>query len=130
LDVARLTDELLDVLGALHVFPVATATPDGKPNLIYVAFLRAIDDDTLEIADNRFFKTRQNLEANPTMSVTFWSPEKTGCYQVKGRAELITEGPIYDACVDWVHQRSDKLTPKAAVRLHVEEIFSGAERIA
>ncbi|MBN1402768.1 MAG: pyridoxamine 5'-phosphate oxidase family protein [Anaerolineae bacterium] len=127
---AKLTAELLDVLGALRIFPVATATPDGKPNLVFVAFLRVIDDETLEIADNRFHKTRQNLEANPTMSVTFWSPEKTGCYQVKGRAELITQGPIYDECVAWVHQRSDRLTPKAAVRLHVEEIYSGAERIA
>ena len=91
---------------------------------------RWIDDETIEIADNRFDKTRQNLEANPALSVLFWSPESTGCYQVKGRAELIKEGPIYDACVAWVHRRSAKLTPKAAVRLHIEEIYCGAERIA
>jgi predicted pyridoxine 5'-phosphate oxidase superfamily flavin-nucleotide-binding protein len=128
--VAKLTPAILDIIEALQVYPLATATPDGKPNVAYVAFLRVIDDETLEIADNRFDKTRRNLEANPILSVLLWSPESTGCYQVKGRAELITEGPIYDACVAWVHRRSAKLTPKAAVRLHIEEIYCGAERIA
>jgi hypothetical protein len=127
---AKLTPEVLEMIRALNVYPVATATPNGVPNLIYIAFLRVIDDETIEIADNKFDKTRQNLEANPVMSLTFWSPERTGCFQVKGRVELITDGPAYQACVDWVHSRNNKLTPKACVRLHVTEIYAGAERLA
>jgi uncharacterized protein len=126
----KLTPEVLGMIRALNVFPVATATPDGVPNLIYIAFLRVIDDETLEIADNQFDKTRRNLEQNPVMSLTFWSPERTGCYQVKGRAEIITGGPLYQNCVNWVHSQNTKLTPKAAVRLHVTEIYAGAERLA
>ena len=127
---ASLTPEILSIIRALQVFPIATATPDGVPNVVYVAFLRVVDDETLEIADNRFCKTRQNLEANPILSVLLWSPECTGCYQVKGRAVLHTEGPIYDDCVAWVHAHSDKLTPKAAVRIHIAEIYEGATRLA
>ena len=93
------TAEVLDIIGALQVFPVATAAPDGVPNLVYVAFLRVIDGETLEIADTRFLKTRQNLEANPAMSLTFWSPGRRGCFQVKGSVEIVTDGEIYDHCV-------------------------------
>ena len=127
---ASLTPEILNIIHALQVFPVATATSEGVPNVIYVAFLRVVDDETIEIADNRFHKTRQNLEANPILSILLWSPECTGAYQVKGGVTLHTEGPIYEDCVAWVHAHSDKLTPKAAVRIHIQEIYEGATRLA
>lgn len=114
----------------LSAFPVATASPDGKPNLIYMTFLRMIDDETLELADNFFHKTRQNLEDNPWVTVTFWGPDTDGSYQVKGKTEIITKGPVFDECVAWVKENHDSLEPKACVRVHVEEIYSGADKLA
>ncbi|MFZ2376736.1 MAG: pyridoxamine 5'-phosphate oxidase family protein, partial [Methanothrix sp.] len=42
--------------------PIATASRSGIPNVVFVGLLKIIDDETLMIADNFFYKTAQNLE--------------------------------------------------------------------
>ncbi|MFO7919152.1 MAG: pyridoxamine 5'-phosphate oxidase family protein [Anaerolineae bacterium] len=127
---AKIPPEIVENIGALKPFPVATASTEGKPNLIYVSFLRVVDEETLGLADNFFFKTRKNLDANPIMAVTFWGEAIDDCYQVKGSVDVETEGPLYEDCVDWVQGVNEQMKPKAAVVLHVEEIYSGKERLA
>ena len=127
---AKLTPAMIKVIETMGVYPIATATPDGVPNLVYIGCLKVMDEETIMIADNKFFKTRQNLEVNPVLALTVWDSEGGVCFQIKGRAELITDGTIYDECVTWVHGMNPKLTPKAAVLLHVEQVYSGAERLA
>ncbi|MEA3408217.1 MAG: pyridoxamine 5'-phosphate oxidase family protein [Chloroflexota bacterium] len=122
--------EIVENIDEIKPFPVATASPEGKPNLIYVSFLRVLDDETLQLADNFFFKTRKNLEANPVMAVTFWGDTIDDCYQVKGPVEIETEGRIYEDCVKWVQSVNGDMKPKAAAILHVEEIYSGKEQLA
>ena len=127
---AKLSLQVRETIEKVGVAPIATATSDGRPNLVYIGCFRVLDDETIEIADNKFFKTRQNLEVNPVLALTVWDSEGGVCFQIKGRAELITDGTIYDECVTWVHGMNPKLTPKAAVLLHVEQVYSGAERLA
>jgi len=111
---AKLPSEIIESIDDLKPFPVATASPEGKPNLIYVSFLRVLDDETLQIADNFFFKTRKNLDANPVIAVTFWGDAIDDCYQVKGPVDVETEGPVYDDCVQWVQSANEDMEPKAA----------------
>jgi hypothetical protein len=127
---AKIPSEVIENIDELKPFPVATASAEGKPNLIYVSFLRVLDKETLELADNFFFKTRKNLEANPVMAVTFWGEAIDDCYQVKGSVDIETEGPVYDDCVAWVQSANEDMEPKAAAILHVEEVYSGKERLA
>ena len=126
---AKIPENVRQAVEAAGPYPIATASPEGKPNLVYVSFLRILDDETIQVADNFFFKTRQNLDANPALTVTALHPDGGGCFQIKGPVEILTEGAVYDDCVSWVHGRSAKLPAKAAVNLHVDEIYSGAERI-
>lgn len=126
---AKLLPEVQETMGRLKALPLATASTEGKPNLNYVGYFRILDDETIQIADNKFFKTRQNLDANPVMAATCLDPENGACYQIKGSVELITEGPVYDDCVAWVHSSHPTLTPKAAVNLHIEEIYTGAKQL-
>jgi len=128
---AKLTPEMIKVIETMGVYPIATATPDGVPNLVYIGCLKVVDAETIMIADNKFFKTRQNLDANSVLAVTFWHPDAEGCYQVKGRTELVEAGDLFADCKNWVEDMTGgSISPKAAVLLHVDEIYSGAEQLA
>jgi len=127
---AKLPANVIETIGKLQATPIATATPDGVPNLVYIGCFRVLDEETIEIADNKFFKTRHNLEANPVLAITVWDPEGGACFQIKGSAELVTDSTIFEECTNWVETKtSGRISPKAAVLLHVEEVYAGAERL-
>ena len=42
---------------SLHL--IATASKEGKPNLIYVKFLKVYNEMQLMVANNKFFKTEK-----------------------------------------------------------------------
>ena len=116
----------------LHL--VATASREGKPNLIYVKFLRVYNEKRLMVANNKFFKTEKNLLENPKMAVVVLDKETGKAYQLKGSVEIHKEGNVFEECVKWVKETRIKeskpeMVPKAAVVLNVEEIYCGAERI-
>ncbi len=126
----KLTEEVLAAIEKTMPTCLATASPEGEPNLIYVTFIKASDGDTLVVADNKFNKTRANLDVNPRMSVVVFDPDARKSYQMKCRAECVTEGERYESVVDWVQAKRPEMTPKAAFYLSVEEVWSGAERIS
>ena len=107
-------------------FSLATSTKKGKPNVIYVGYLKLINAETVLIADNFFKKTKNNLLQNNQLAFAVLD-EKAGSYQIKGRAEYLTKGKYYDEVQKWCE---DKYPRKAAVVLHVKEIYNGAKRLA
>ena len=104
---------------------LATVSPEGIPNIVYVASVSIFGEDRFVIADNYFDKTRRNIEATGRGALLFLTKERKS-YQVKGVFEYYTSGPIFN-------QMKAVNPPKhpghAAVALRVEEIYSGAEKI-
>jgi len=117
-----MTKEMMDALEKDLVF-LATASPDGVPNVVPIGFARPIDKDTILIADNYMNKTRQNLEKNPLISLV--TKDATKCpFQFKGKVELFESGKYFDIVTEWGENAMTKLTPKAAILMKVEEIYS------
>jgi len=117
-----MTKEMIDALEKDLVF-LSTASPDGIPNVVPIGFARPIDEDTILIADNYMNKTRQNLEKNPRISLV--TKDATKCpYQFKGTTEIFESGKYFDIVTEWGQNAMTKLTPKAAVLMKVEEIYS------
>ena len=104
-------------------WPIATASRSGIPNVVYVGFLKTLDDETILIADNYFNKTAANLKENQRMSILCYDAEAKKCYQIKGSVSVLTSGPIYEDMRKWVHDKNPKHPAKAAVVVKVEEIF-------
>ena len=107
-------------------FSLATASKKGKPNVVYVGYLKIINNQTVLIADNYFKKTKKNILENPQIAFVVLD-EKAGSYQLKGRVQYLTKGKYYDEVQEWcskVHPR------KGAVIVHVKEVYNGAKRIA
>jgi predicted pyridoxine 5'-phosphate oxidase superfamily flavin-nucleotide-binding protein len=121
---AQLTDEIKKAISQQEIFPVATSSQEGIPNVVYIKYLKVIDDQTILIADNYLNKTRDNILSNGKI-VFAVRDDKKGSYQIKGASERLTEGTMFDEVQKWV---SDEL-PRAAIVMTVEEIYNGAERI-
>lgn len=127
---AKLPEEVKATIDKAATVCIATADKSSVPNVIYVTYLKYLDDETVVIADNKFVKTRENLDNNPKMSFVVMDSDTRKAYQVKGCAECHTEGDKYRSVVDWVHVNHPQMTPKAAFYMQVEEVYCGAERIA
>ncbi|HMD84204.1 MAG TPA: pyridoxamine 5'-phosphate oxidase family protein [Terriglobia bacterium] len=103
---------------------VATATSDGAPNVTPKGTVRVMDDQHLIFADLFSLKTRQNLEQNSRVAVTVIDPATAKGYQIKGTAELISAGPLYDQMAEQLKQSSPSLpAPKYVVKIAVESVY-------
>jgi len=122
---AQLSSNVKNAISKQEVFPVATTGKDSIPNVVYIAYLKVIDDQTVLIADNYLNKTRDNILSNSKIAFVVNDEEK-GSFQIKGTAERLTEGKMFDEVQKWV---PDKLPKVAAVVMHIEEIYNGAEKI-
>ena len=115
-----------DAIAKQEIFPVATSDAQGTPNVIYIKYLKVIDDHTVLIADNYLHKTRDNILANPKLSFVVLDEDK-GSFQIKGAAQRLTDGPMFSEIQKWV---PDRLPREAAVVLTVEQIYNGAQQLA
>lgn len=131
---------------------LATASPDGRPNVVPVGLIKGLDDSRLLIVDVFFRKTRKNLEENPQVALAVTDVKRLEAYQFKGKAEIFTEGEVFDQAyeviknkamwrgeflkklaaspgmkekkekIDKILKRHTNLKPKAVVVMTVEEV--------
>jgi predicted pyridoxine 5'-phosphate oxidase superfamily flavin-nucleotide-binding protein len=112
---AKLTEEMQETFSRVRIFPFATASGDGVPNVIPIGMCRLEDDETIWITDNYFLKTRQNLEENPRAALYVWDPEGGKCFQIKGDVEIKTSGEDYEKAYSMAKARGDRFPAKALV---------------
>ena len=103
---------------------VATASTDGMPNSTPKGSVQVIDDSHLVFADLFSRKTRENLKANTKVAVTVVDEKTYKGYQLKGIAELLTSGPIFDQVAEQLKKAPMKLPPvNYVVRITVDSIY-------
>jgi len=123
---AQLPEAVKKAISKQEIFPVATSNQDLIPNVVYIKYLKFIDDETILIADNYLDKTRDNILSNGKIAFAVRDEEK-GSFQIKGTAERQTEGDMFDEVQKWV---PEKLPRVAAIVMCVKDIYNGAERIS
>ena len=122
---AQLPDAVKKAISKQEIFPVATSDQNRMPNVVYIKYLKVMDDQTALIADNYLNKTRDNILSNGKISFVVLDEDK-GSFQIKGTAERVTQGAMFDEVQKWV---PDDLPKVAAVVMHIEEVYNGAESI-
>jgi len=109
--------------------PIVLTTVDsnGIPNSIYATCIKKIDDGQFVVADNKMHKTQANIMAGSPVSLLFITKERKA-FQLKGSVSYQTSGKIFEEMKNvWL----DKKYPgRAAVVIHVQEVYSGAEKLA
>jgi len=103
-----------------------TLDESGTPNSIYATCVSKFGNDRIVIANNYFGKTLANIQAGSKGSVLFIT-EENKAYQLKGSIEYHTEGELFDDMKKW---NPEKHPGHAAAALVVEEVFSGAQKLA
>ena len=122
----KMPAEVRETLEKQKPTPIATADASGTPNVVYVSFLKVLDDETLMISNNFFLKTAANLEENPKMAVVCYDSETNKSFQIKGKIEVYKEGEYFDDMLKWVHGMNEKLPAKAAVIMKITDIYEAA----
>lgn len=66
----------------------------GEPNVVPVAFKDVTPDGKLVVGDVFLETTLKNLADNDKIAIFVYDPQTLEGYQVKGRAEYVTEGEV------------------------------------
>ncbi|AYK15807.1 MAG: pyridoxamine 5'-phosphate oxidase family protein [Methanosarcina sp.] len=120
----KLTDEMKQDFAKMKIFPFATASKGGEPNVIPIGMCKLQEDgETIWITDNYFLKTRKNLDENPRGAIYVWGPEIEGCYQIKGDIEIKTEGEDYEKMYKMVKGIGERFPAKALAVMKITEVY-------
>jgi hypothetical protein len=120
---ARLTAEMKEAFGKMKIFPVATASKDGTPNVVPIGVVELISDDTIWITDNFMHKSLENLAANPKIALYIWGPEIKGCFQIKGVASVKTSGKDFDEMKAKINAKNPAMPARSLVIVKITEVF-------
>jgi predicted pyridoxine 5'-phosphate oxidase superfamily flavin-nucleotide-binding protein len=120
---AKLTADMKEAFSKMKVFPIATASKDGTPNVVPLAMVRLIDDETIWITDNYMNKSMTNLRTNPKVSMYIWGPEIKGCFQIRGVTSIKTSGPEYEEMKADINRKRPELPARSLVIVKITEVF-------
>jgi hypothetical protein len=120
---AKLTEEMKDAFSKMKIFPVATASKDGTPNVIPIGIVELINDETIWITDNFMNKTLSNLRTNPKIALYVWGPDIKGCFQIKGVATIRSSGKEYDEMREKINRKNPALPARSLIIMRITEVF-------
>jgi hypothetical protein len=103
---------------------VATASRDGMPNATPKGSLKLLDEHHVFFADLFSLKTRKNLEENKKVAVTVIDNETFKGYQIKGTAEILDSGQLFNETTKQLEASPKQLPPMHhLVKITVESVF-------
>lgn len=122
----KLSEEMKTAFSEVKIFPVATASKEGIPNVVPIGFCQLVDDETIWIADNFMVKSLANLDENPNLAVYVWGPDTGGCFQIKGKATVIRSGEKFDKMKAIVNAAKPGLPAKTLIEVAISDVFQCA----
>ena len=120
---ARLTEEMKALVASQQAF-IATASPDGMPNIAPKGSTRVLDDEHIVFYELTGGRTWENLQKNPRVAIAVTDRNTIQGYRFVGKAEFITEGELYEGAKKLAEMLKIPTPPQAAVKVKVEEIYN------
>jgi len=112
-----------EALAGSELFPLATSSGSGMPNVIPIKFVFVEGDDELWLVDNFMQKTLKNLQQNPRAALYVYSADAGSCFQIKGEVNILTSGTDYERMKKTVHKTRPDVPAKSLVVMRVTGIF-------
>ena len=118
-----LNENVVKLLKA-SMWDLATCS-DGEPNVVPVAFKDVTDDGKLVVGDVFLEATLKNIQANDgKIAISAYDAQNLEGYQIKGRAEYVTEGEIVDTFKAMVEKMfNGAATAKGALIITPEKVI-------
>ena len=119
----QMTPDIMEAFRSCKIFPLATASRDGEPNVAPMGAVFPRAPDTIWIG-NQFMKTTiRNIMENPRACLYVWGPGIRGCYKIKGDVEVKTVGDEYQTMRREVANVKPGLICKSLLVMTITEIY-------
>ncbi len=119
---AKLTEEIKSFIAEHEAF-IATASADGMPNIGAKGSTQVLDDEHIVFYELTGGRTSENLQVNPRVAIAVADRSTIKGYRLTGKAELVTEGELYDGAKKMAEMLKIPVPPKAAVKIKIDEIY-------
>jgi predicted pyridoxine 5'-phosphate oxidase superfamily flavin-nucleotide-binding protein len=119
----KLSTELKKAIIKADLYPLATASISGLPNVVPIKLVFIENDNELWLVDNFMTKTLKNLQQNPAAALNILVPDEKISYQIKGHTRIETEGKNYNRMKKKVLEANPDHPAKSLVIMHITEIF-------
>ena len=120
---AKLTEEMKALVASQQAF-IATASPEGVPNIGPKASTHVLDDEHIVFYEMAGGRTWENVQKNPKVAIAVVDRSTMQGYRFVGKAELLTEGELYEGAKALAEMMKMPNPAKAAVKVKVEEIYN------
>jgi predicted pyridoxine 5'-phosphate oxidase superfamily flavin-nucleotide-binding protein len=122
----QMTTEIMEAFHACRIFPLATASRDGEPNVAPMGAVYLRDPETIWIG-NQFMKTTlENVMENPRACLYVWGPGTRGCYKIKGDVEVRIRGRDYETMRNEVKKVRPDLHCKSLLVMKITSVYNCA----
>ena len=118
---ATLTKEIKDLIETNRIAYVATVDQNNAPNVSPKSTFSILDDETFIFAEIMSTRTRQNLLKNSKIALYFYSQDKNMGCQIKGEAEMLNSGELYEEMSEALKYYDRKAN--YVVKVKVKEIY-------
>jgi len=99
-------------------------TYSDEPNAVPVAFKDVTDDGKLVVGDVFLDTTLSNIKENGKIAISACNGATMEGYQIKGKAEYVTEGPVVDTFKKLVSDMfKGAMTAKGALIITPEKVI-------
>ena len=119
----KLSITLKEAIVKAELYPLATASSSGLPNVIPIKLVFIENDNELWLVDNFMTKTLKSLQQNPAAALNILVPDEKISYQIKGHTRIETEGKNYNRMKKKVLKANPNHPAKSLVIMHITEIF-------
>ena len=119
----KLNDAVESAIKQADLYPLATTSSSGHPNVVPVKFVLIENDNELWLVDNFMDKTLTNLMQNPIAALNIVVPEQNIAFQIKGTTTHETSGNNYQKMRDIVLKVKPDAPAKGLIVMQVTEVF-------
>ena len=99
------------------------ATCGEEPNVVPVGYKAVLDDGRLAACAVFLDRTLQNVRKNSKVAVSAYAMPSLEGYQIKGTAEIVTEGEVFEQMQAMVRAINDKAAVKAVLLITPETVI-------
>ncbi len=118
---AKMSSEIKELIETNKLAYIATVDASGAPNVSPKSTFSIIDDETFIFAEIMSTHTRENLLKNPKIAIYFYDKDKNRGCQIKGTAEMLNSGDLFDEMSEALSYFSRKAN--YVVKVKVDELF-------
>lgn len=120
---AKLTDELIDIINDSESAFIATADREGKPNVSPKGLFRVLDGEHVVYGEIASPRTLENLKENPHVTaIIFDRAYQNGC-RIRGTAKIKNGGKLFDKMVTNLAGNNIKIRHAVVVEVDEFRVF-------